>query len=238
MAEVGFDVLRSRAQVDAAERQLHERELVRRPGALRRLRRDPFRSDPLKSWDVLRTLDAVLERVPRDAPVLDIGSFASAIPPALAAAGYTQVAGIDLDPQVRGMPAADRVEYVVGDLMETGWPDDRFAAVTAISVIEHGFEADRLLPEVARLLAPGGVFLFSTDYWPDKIDTSDTPLFGMTWTIFSAPEIEELVDRARNHGLVPASDSASELRDVGEAPIDFAGRRYTFLHGALVYDGR
>ena len=238
MANVSFDVLRSLEQVEAAERELHERGLVRRPGALGRLRRDRFRSDPLKSWDVLRTLDAVLESVPRDAPVLDIWSFASAIPPALAAAGYTRVAGIDLDPQVRSMPEADRVEYVVGDLMETGWPDGHFAAVTAISVIEHGFEADRLLPEIARLLVPGGLFLFSTDYWPEKIDTSDTPLFGMTWTIFSAPEIDELVDRARTHGLAPASDPGPELRDVGEPPIDFAGRRYTFLHGALVREGR
>ena len=238
MAEVGLDVLRSLEQVDTAERELHERGLVRRPGALRRLRRDRFRSDPLKSWDVLRTLDAVLDSVPREAPVLDIGSFASAIPPALAAAGYTGVAGIDLDPQVRRMPEADRVEYVVGDLMETDWPDGHFAAITAISVIEHGFEADRLLPEVARLLAPGGLFLFSTDYWPEKIDTSGTPLFGMSWTIFSAPEIKELVDRARAHGLAPASDPGPELRDVGEPPIDFAGRRYTFLHGALVREGR
>ena len=238
MAEVGLDVLRSLEQVDTAERELHERGLVRRPGALRRLRRDRFRSDPLKSWDVLRTLDAVLDSVPREAPVLDIGSFASAIPPALAAAGYTGVAGIDLDPQVRRMPEADRVEYVVGDLMETDWPDGHFAAITAISVIEHGFEADRLLPEVARLLAPGGLFLFSTDYWPEKIDTSSTPLFGMTWTIFSAPEIKELVDRARAHGLAPASDPGPELRDLGEPPIDFEGRRYTFLHGALAREGR
>ena len=238
MADVSFDVLRSLEQVEAAERELDERGLVRRPGALGRLRRDRFRSDPLKSWDVLRTLDAVLESVPREAPVLDIGSFASAIPPALAAAGYTQVAGIDLDPQVRRMPEADRVEYVVGDLMETGWPDGHFAAVTAISVIEHGFEADRLLPEVARLLVPGGLFLFSTDYWPKKIDTSNTPLFGMTWTIFSAPEIDELVDRARTHGLAPASDPGPELRDLGEPPIEFEGRRYTFLHGALAREGR
>ena len=238
MADVGFDILRSREQVDAAERELHERGLVRRPGALGRLRRDRFRSDPLKSWDVLRTLDAVLERVPRDAPVLDIGSFASAVPPALAAAGYTEVAGIDLDQQVRAMPESDRVEYVVGDLMETGWPDGHFAAVTAISVIEHGFEADRLLPEVARLLAPGGLFLFSTDYWPEKIDTSSTPLFGMTWTIFSALEIEALVDRARAHGLAPASEPVPGLRDVGEPPIEFEGRSYTFLHGALVREGR
>ena len=41
-------------------------------------------------------------------------------PPALATAGYTAVAGIDLDPQVRRMPEADRVEYVVGDLMDDG----------------------------------------------------------------------------------------------------------------------
>lgn len=238
MADLTFDALRSLEQVNAAERELHDRGLVRRPGALRRLRPSPFRSDPLKSWDILRTLDAILAEVPRDAPVLDVGSFASAIPPALAGAGYTAVSGIDLDPRVTEMPAADRVDYVVGDLMETEWPDGRFAAITAISVIEHGFDADRLLAEAARLLVPGGLFLFSTDYWPEKIDTSDTPLFGMEWTIFSAPEIEDLVQRGRVHGLAPGAEPGLAPRDVGDPPIDFAGRRYTFLQGALARDGR
>jgi hypothetical protein len=80
------------------------------------------------------------------------------------------------------------------------------------------------------------MFLFSTDYWPEKIDTSDMRLFGLPWTIFSAEEMERFVTHAGQYGLRPVSDPAPVLQQAGERPIDFAGRQYTFLHGALVKD--
>jgi SAM-dependent methyltransferase len=193
-----------------------------------------LRPDPLKSWDVLRTVDAVTALATTNEPILDVGSLASAVPPALARLGYRRVCGIDLDERVRQMPRAGAVDYRVGDLTKTDWPDHHFAVITAISVIEHGVDQDRLFCELSRLLRPGGAFLFSTDYWPEKLDTSDTPLFGLPWTIFSAAEISALVERAANHGLVPVGEPRAVLRRVAQPPIDFAGRRYTFLSGGLI----
>jgi 2-polyprenyl-3-methyl-5-hydroxy-6-metoxy-1,4-benzoquinol methylase len=56
------------------------------------------------------------------------------------------------------MPCADRVQYSVSDFMNTQYMPNSFDAVTAISVIEHGYEPERLFAELGRLIRPGGVF--------------------------------------------------------------------------------
>lgn len=243
--QLSFAVLRRQEEIDTARARLEERGLTSRASGVaraasavkRRLRLpDPKmdrRPDDRKSWDVLRTIEGIEARFGPDDPVLDVGSYASAILPALGRLGYRKLSGIDLDPRVVEMSEEVSAELLVGDLTETKWPAGHFAAITAISVIEHGVPEAGLLGEVSRLLRPGGVFLFSTDYWPDKIDTSDTRLFGLPWTIFSAGEMEGFVERAAGYGLRPMSDPVQALRDVESRPINFAGRDYTFLHGAL-----
>lgn len=245
MGEAAVAVLRGRDEIEDARRTLDARGLMHEPplgarvgSALRRLVRRPdsadaLRPDPIKSWDVLRTVEAVSAAVRTGEPVLDVGSVASGVPIALSRLGFERVHAIDLDPQILDMPADPSVEYVVGDLMQTDWPDGHFGAITAISVIEHGFDRERLVAEVARLLRAGGLFVFSTDYWPDKIDTSDTPLFDLPWTIFSRDEVEELVAAAGRHGLVPAGPMPDDLVAPVAAPIRYAGREYTFLWAAL-----
>lgn len=242
----GFAVLQSQEEIDAARIRLEERGLQARAigaanavHAIKRFLRVPDpkgerRPDPRKSWDVLRTVEEIEASLSVDDPVLDVGSYASAIPPALTKLGYSRVSGIDFDERVLDTKHDLPVEYVVGDLMHTEWPDGHFAAITAISVIEHGLDEDGLFAEVSRLLRPGGVFMFSTDYWPEKVDTSDMKLFGLPWTIFSAEEMERFVANSGQYGLRPVSDPAPALNQTRERPIDFAGRQYTFLHGALL----
>ena len=125
-----------------------------------------------------------------------MGSVGCAILPALHRLGYTASARDRPQPAGPATGARDAVDYRVGDLTRTPWPDGHFAAITSISVIEHGVPDEKLLAEVGRLLRPGGVFLFSTDYWPDKIDTSEIRLFDLDWTIFSAEEIDAFVATA------------------------------------------
>jgi SAM-dependent methyltransferase len=190
--------------------------------------------DLRKSWDVLLTAEFLASRLAKDAPIVDFGAFHSEITGVLHRMGFTNLHGVDLNPRLRHGPYADRIQYAVRDFLDTGYPDQSFAAITSISAIEHGHAVDQLLAEVSRLLKPGGFLVGSTDYWPDKIDTRGVEIFGMDWTIFSAGEMADLFRAARERGLVPVGP----LNDQAAAPsIDYAGRHYTFAWFALQKQG-
>lgn len=238
-----FAVLPTLNEIDEATRDLRDRGLVKPPvkgGPARRLaRRLVRRSGPpsiLKTWDVRRALDAIGSRFDRTDPVLDMGCYACDVLPALKRLGYESLFGIDLNPAVRRMPYARSIHYIVGDLLSTPWPDAHFSAITAISVIEHGVPDGQLCREVSRLLRPGGVFIFTTDYWPQKIVTTKR-LFGLDWRIFDEAEIGDLIATASTHNLHPVSDPGPAIRYSGEPPIHYEGKDYTFLYGGFIRGG-
>jgi SAM-dependent methyltransferase len=186
--------------------------------------------DHLKSWDVLKTAGFLEERVSRDAPILDIGALASELVCVLHRMGFTNLFGVDLDPHVRLMPFARAIHYKVANFMRTSFENESFEAVTAVSVIEHGFRSKALLSEVSRLLCPGGYFVASFDYWPQKVDTTGVLLFGMDWRIFSQEEVLQFIEEARAYGLVTVGEVDLHAQ---EAPIAYAERDYTFAWLAL-----
>ena len=233
------EVLRARDEIDAARRTLRARGWsTMSPGwktllAARGIKTGVIVGDRRKSWDVLKTLELLEQHVPKDAAVLDIGCYGSEVVCSLPQLGYRDVHGLDLDPGVARMPFRDRIDYRVGDFMNPPFAPGSLHAVTAISVIEHGFDRRRLLGAMSRLLAPGGWFVASFDYWPEKIDTRGILLFGMDWTIFSAAEIEALVEEAARFGLQPGGPLKLAA---GERVIHYAGRSYTFGWLALERD--
>ncbi|MBE0604106.1 MAG: class I SAM-dependent methyltransferase, partial [Deltaproteobacteria bacterium] len=152
-------------------------------------------------------------------------AYASEILPALHRLGYSSLTGIDLNRGLLKMPYSGAIRYEIGDFLQAPFGDGSFGAVTAISVIEHGFDAPRLLAEIARLLRPGGYFIASFDYWPEKIDTAGMKIFGMDWTIFSRAEILAFLSDAKDHGLEPVGEIAL---DAGDRVIRWGGKRYTF----------
>jgi SAM-dependent methyltransferase len=237
-----FAVLLEQSQIAAADHELQRRGLLD-PGPdvstggrmIRRLLRRPDPALVLKTWDVQRSLGAFVARLDPSDAILDIGCFACDMLPALKRLGFRNLFGIDLNPAVLQMPDADVINYTVGDLLSTPWPDGHFAGISAISVIEHGVPDDELCREVSRLLRPGGIFVFTTDYWPQKIHTTER-MFDLDWRIFDATEIETLVAVARAYNLHPASDPGSMIRDTQSPPIHFAGKDYTFLYGAFIRD--
>jgi len=179
----------------------------------------------LKSWDVLKTAEFIEQHVAKEAPVLDIGAYASEIPPILCRMGYQRVSALDLNPNLAKMPLADKIDYRIGNFLRAPYANGSFAAVTAISVIEHGFDGQALAAEVARLLRPGGFFIASFDYWPDKIATEGQDIFGMSWTIFSRREIENFIATAESNDLKP---HGSMNFAAGDKPISCFNRDYTF----------
>ncbi len=186
--------------------------------------------DHLKSWDVLKTAGFLEERISRDAPILDIGALASELVCVLHRLGYTNLFGVDLEPHVKFMPFARAIHYEVANFTRTSFENESFQAITAISVIEHGFKSKALLSEVSRLLRPGGYFIASFDYWPEKVDTTGVLLFGMDWTIFSEEEVLQFIEEARGYGLAAVGEVDLQAQ---EAPIAYTERDYTFAWLAL-----
>jgi SAM-dependent methyltransferase len=236
----GLQILLRSVQNREARRELRRRDLdcLGHP-VVRALRRRGLLpgmnvGDCLKSWDVLRTVELLETRLERTAPVLDIGAYASEILCILHRAGFGRLSGIDLDPRVVRMPHAGAIQYRVGDLLATPFPSESFMAVTAISVIEHGFDAERFLTEVSRLLAPGGVVVGSTDYWETKVDTSGIAAFGMPWRIFSKEELADFLKCAGSFGLLPLGPLTFEC---DERVVQWNGKSYTFAWFALEKSG-
>lgn len=185
-----------------------------------------------KTWDLLKCVHFALERMPaRETRILDAGCNDSPALELLYGAGYRNLFGCDFidsnPPQVPGL------DFHVGDLMQTPWPDQHFGVISCISVIEHGFDCERLLREMARLIRPGGYLLVSTDYAEPKLDTSDVErrlTYGMPWLIFSRREIEEFLRAADSFGF----ELVEPIRwDQEDLVVSCWGKRYTFIFLAL-----
>ena len=190
--------------------------------------------DRFKSWDVLSTIQFIQDHLSPDAPILDIGAYASEVLCALHRVGYTNLTGVDLNPALRYMPYADKITYVQSDFMRTPFNDASFSAVTAISVIEHGFQSKKLLKELARIIKPGGYFIASVDYWPEKIDTHGIKAFGMDWMIFSEDDLRSFVKEAEKINFKPYG----ELNfDAFDKVIKWNGKQYTFVWLAMKKEG-
>lgn len=227
-----FKVLQSKREIRVAREAMRSqgRSILRDSlgeGILRRLKlsRELKVGDYVKSWDVDLTLKFIDEHVSKDADILDFGAYCSEVPVALAQMEYTGVSGLDLNSDVCSMPRGDIVSYRVGDFLEAPYQEGSFEVITAVSVIEHGYQPARLFAEVARLLRPGGYFIASFDYWPEKIDTGETKFFDLSWMIFSSQDVLHLLDMAAQHGLKPVGETHAEA---GDRAIRCAGYDYTF----------
>ena len=181
--------------------------------------------DRQKSWDVLSTVEFIEKNVGKNEAIADIGCYASEVLISLHKLSYTNLTGIDLNPKLSDMPYRESIRYEVSNFMKTPFAAETFKAITSISVIEHGFDPQSLLAEMSRLLKPGGFFIASFDYWPNKIDTTGTTFFGMDWLIFSRKDVEQFIESASGYGLRPVG----ELQFLGnEKAISCAGKDYTF----------
>lgn len=227
-----LEVLQTREQIAEGRRELRRRRIsfatpqwkswLRR----HRLARHGIQiGDELKSWDVLKTAQFIDGHLAKKAAILDIGAFGSELPPLLWALGYRRVSGVDLNPAIKQMPFAGSIDYRVANFLAAPYQDHSFEAVTAISVIEHGFDGEALAAQLARLLRPRGYFIASFDYWPEKIDTAGIRMFDMSWTIFSRQDVEEFLRVCHRHALAPCGPLRFEVQS---PPISYAGKRYTF----------
>lgn len=157
--------------------------------------------------------------------VLDIGCGGGFLAEELAALGC-QVTGVDPAPATIAAArahAAGRglsIDYRVGAGEELPAGDASFAVACCCDVLEHVTDPGRVVGEAARVLRPGGLFLFDTlnRTWRSKLlaikVTQQWPLTRLTdvaihdWDQFITPA--ELAGLLERHGL-----AASEVTGLG-----------------------
>jgi 2-polyprenyl-6-hydroxyphenyl methylase/3-demethylubiquinone-9 3-methyltransferase len=99
--------------------------------------------------------------------VLDLGCAGGFMAEAMTNKG-AKVTGID--PAAQAIAAAtaraeqmdQTIQYNVGVGENLPYPDDYFDAVVCVDVLEHVADLNKVLTEVARVLKPGGLFLYDT----------------------------------------------------------------------------
>ncbi len=167
--------------------------------------------------------------------VLDLGCAGGFMAEALAERGAT-VTGID--------PAADAVaaarahaeagglsiRYDVGVGEALPYADAAFDAVVCVDVLEHVADLPRVLAEVARVLRPGGCFLFDT--------INRNPLARVA-TITMAEDILRLLPRGTHDPalFIKPAELRAGLETAGLVPGRFTGLgpRWIRLNGDLVF---
>jgi len=150
--------------------------------------------------------------------VLDIGCGGGFLAEEFAALGG-QVTGIDPSPASVGAARAHaaerglRIDYRTGTGEELPVADASFTVACCCDVLEHVPDVDRVISEVARVLEPGGLFLFDTvnrtlrsrllvvRAVQDWRLTRLTDVAVHDWDMFITPA--ELTAALRRHGLTP-----------------------------------
>jgi SAM-dependent methyltransferase len=107
---------------------------------------------------------------------------------------------------------AGRPEFTVVDATaeQTGLPD-RCADIVTASQALHWFDADRALPEIARILRPGGVFAAYDSQWPPTID----PEVDAAYVEFDRVSLAEDVRRGTRPPYAAKESHVDRLRGSG-----------------------
>lgn len=113
-----------------------------------------------KNWDDHIFRERILARLSKDSIVLDLGAGAGIVDQMNFRGHACRICGVDLDPRVTENPYLD--EGLVADGATIPYPDCTFDVVFSDNVLEHLAEPRVVFEEVARVLKPGGLFMFKT----------------------------------------------------------------------------
>lgn len=132
------------------------------------------------AWKLVRS---VLARVREPGRALDVGCATGEFLVTLQQKGW-QVQGVEMNPQAAAY-AQDRVqgEILIGDFMESAYPDHTFDLVTFWDVLEHLPKPRQALAEAARITRPSGFLVLSLP----NLNSLEARLFGTHWAGWDIP---------------------------------------------------
>lgn len=191
----------------------------------------PFHNERWKNWDNVLAVAHCLDKCDRSLLVIDAGACRdpkspSAFLPALSRFGFRDLTGMNLD-ETEGGEMYDGAWYMRRDITDTGCARGGIGFVACLSVIEHGVSVPDFIPEMARILMPGGHLFVSFDYWHDLIDCGDRMAFGAPVHVFDKFEVLDMIELADESGLVLDSDFETTC---GDRVVKWLGLEYTFMN--------
>ena len=203
----------------------------------------PLHHQPQKNWDLLHMLKVIEENVKKSGNILDVGTYGCPILEALLSRNYINLYGIDLNVgfkakfnrviisalhrrDLRILYGYSPIRLKKGNLCQTGYPENKFDAITSLSVVEHGIEWKDYFKEMNRILKSGGYLITTTDYWHEKINTDGIFTCGAPMKIFIPEEIKEGLSIAFDYGFKKIQIS---LPECDKYCVTSNGLRYTFL---------
>ncbi len=131
--------------------------------------------------------------------VLDIGAGQGALSLRLQEAG-ARVSACDVVPEQFDVPGVDF--RAVGPDGRLPFDDSSFDAAIAVEVLEHIDGHDRFFAEVARVLAPGGIVLFTT---PNVLSLKSRLRFLLTGFFYSFGPLEPFTRDPVSQHVAPFS---------------------------------
>ncbi|HAP67324.1 MAG TPA: hypothetical protein DCQ99_05930 [Nitrospinae bacterium] len=191
-----------------------------------------------KNWDMYH-LYTILEPMPREINLIDIGCGKLMTLKLLYAMGFKNLYGIDLSISLRSrLSQATRMwrrrslkatfHLYKYDITKTRFSDQAFDVGICISVLEHGVNLEKFLAESHRILKKEGLLFITTDYWEEDIKVNhDNKPFDLPWKIFSKKDIEQFIKLSYDYGFSLYKDSfIPECRD---RCVLWNNQEYTFL---------
>jgi SAM-dependent methyltransferase len=112
------------------------------------------------NWDDQQFRRRIVRHLRPSSAVLDLGAGAGIVPQMNFRGLAAHICGIDLDPRVLTNPTLDDAQIANADGIP--YEPNRFDIVFSDNVLEHLEDPLSVFREVARVLKPGGVFLFKT----------------------------------------------------------------------------
>ncbi len=186
----------------------------------------PTHTDVRKNWDQFLVYDIIPE-LDRNACIIDLGCSPYCTLNFLAALGFKNLYGIDLDIEDKEIENAPYRLYR-GDITKTPFANNFFDFALSISVVEHGVDLKSFFKEVSRILKDNSLLFITTDYWEEskEIDASIKPL-GLPWKVFDKNEIQRLITEAQHYGFIIEENIT--IPSCLDKPIFWQGVEYTFI---------
>lgn len=198
----------------------------------------PVHPTPQKNWDHF-LLYRVISPKDRGIDIVDLGCGEGHTLRLLHALGFQSILGLDLSIGLRLRLAQAAGSWRkrtlqpsfrlrASDICRTDLADQSISLAVSVSTIEHGVDMSSFFREASRILKPDGLLFITTDYWEEKIQTDESIMsFGLPWKIFSAAEIEALIDLARENGLELVSPGKPP--SCNERTVRWQQQDYTFI---------